>query len=108
MGLKKAIAIDFDGTLFEEIPSWPAYGAPIWKTIHRALEEQRNGAELILWTMREGKALELAIHACKSVGLTFDAINDNCEDWKEHYHNNPRKVGANEYWDNNGFNPSGF
>lgn len=46
--LQKVIALDFDGTLCER--AWPGIGAPKWPIIRAALEEQRQGAMLILWT----------------------------------------------------------
>lgn len=32
-------------------------------------------------------------------GLQFDAINDSLPEWKEHFGTSPRKIGADEYWD---------
>lgn len=103
---KRAIAIDFDGTLFTEM--WPGVGEPIWPVINAAKAEKASGSELILWTLREGETLELALEACASVGLFFDAINESCEDWKAYYGNNPRKVGATEYWDDRSVHPEYF
>lgn len=95
--MKKAIAIDFDGCLCEH--KYPAIGAPHWTVINMALDEQRNGAGLILWTCREGELLEQAIAACKSWGLTFDAVNESLPEWISAWGTRPRKVGATEYWD---------
>ena len=53
--MKKVIAIDFDGTLFEN--KWPEIGMPIAPNINRAKNEKANGAVLILWTCREGEKL---------------------------------------------------
>lgn len=99
----RAIAIDFDGTLFKT--RWPEILAPNRDVIDRALEEQRNGAQLILWTCREGKLLEDALAACEREGLRFDAVNDSPEDWKRIWGTSPRKVGATEYWDDRAVNP---
>lgn len=98
----RAIAIDFDGTLFKT--RWPEILEPNREVIERALEEQRNGAQLILWTCREGKLLEEALAACKREGLHFDAVNDSPEDWKRIWGTSPRKVGATEYWDDRAVN----
>ena len=68
--MKKVIALDFDGTLCER--AWPGIGAPKWPIIRAALEEQRQGALLILWTTREGEALDEALAWCKDVGLNLD------------------------------------
>ncbi len=92
-----AIAIDFDGCLCEN--AWPGIGAPNWAVINRAVEAQKNGAELILWTCREGELLEQAIQAARKWGLQFDAVNDNLPSWKKVWGSNPRKIGATEYWD---------
>ena len=95
--MKKVIAVDFDGTLFED--RWPEIGAPIWPVINAAKREMRNGAELILWTTREGEKLSEAVMACDNVGLYFEAINSNTFTMKSDWGNDPRKVGATEYWD---------
>lgn len=92
-----AIAIDFDGILCQN--AYPDIGDPNWDTIHQALKEQSNGAKLILWTCREGRSLERAVAACTGWGLTFDAVNENLPEWRKAYRTDPRKVGANEYWD---------
>lgn len=44
--MKKVIAIDFDGTLFEN--KWPEIGMPIAPNINRAKNEKASGAVLIL------------------------------------------------------------
>lgn len=100
--MKKAIAIDFDGTLCRN--AWPKIGTPNWPVIERAKKEKELGAELILYTMREGRSLEEALSACKAWGLAFDAVNDNLPSWKAVYGNNPRKIGATEYWDDRNIN----
>jgi hypothetical protein len=93
----RAIAIDFDGCLCEN--AWPQIGAPNWPVIYRALEEQKNGAELILWTCREGALLDQAVNAAAEWGLHFDAVNENLPSWIKAWGTNPRKIGASEYWD---------
>lgn len=93
----KAIAIDFDGCLCDN--KYPEIGNPHWAVIARAIDEQKNGAELILWTCREGDLLQDALDKCNAWGLHFDAVNDNLPSWKAVWGNNPRKVGATEYWD---------
>lgn len=93
----KIIALDYDGTL--ALNSYPQAGDPNWPVIKKALAEQAEGAKLILWTCREGPELEIAVEACKSWGLEFEAVNDNAPQMKEAWGNNPRKIFANEYWD---------
>lgn len=95
--LCRAIAIDFDGCLFRTEDM--KIVAPNWEVIARAKAAQRSGADLILWTCREGALLDEAIVACKECGLLFDAINESLPDWIAAYGTTPRKVGASEYWD---------
>lgn len=104
--LHRVIAIEFDGTLCEN--KWPEIGAPMVEVIEAAKREKESGSQLILLTMREGKLLDDALTACKSWGLTFDAVNDNTKEWQEAYGNNPRKIGATEYWDDRAINPIDF
>lgn len=95
--MQKAIAIDFDGCLCTN--EYPKIGKPILHVIDEAKKQQAKGAGLILWTCREGKLLEEAVATCEKWGLHFDAINKSLPSWIEAWGNNPRKVGANEYWD---------
>lgn len=93
----KVIAIDFDGTLFET--EYPYILRPRLPVIEAAKKRRAEGDKLILWTCREGPELEAAVEACREQGLEFDAVNDNLPEMKEKWGNNPRKVGADEYWD---------
>ena len=93
----KIIAIDYDGTI--ALDSFPHAGTPNWPVINRAKAEQINGAILILWTCRTGKDLEVALEACTSWGLHFTAVNENPLERQKYWGNNPRKVYADEYWD---------
>ncbi len=43
--------------------------------------------------------LQQALDACKGWGLEFDAVNESLPEWRERYENDPRKIGASEYWD---------
>ena len=105
----KIIAIDFDDTLFEYVPPPPriddysgrpdSIGEPIWENIGRAVGERMNGNKLILWTCREGKALDLAVAACHRVGLDFDAVNANVPEMLSPLWPDCRKIKADEYWD---------
>lgn len=65
--LPKIIAVDFDGTLFEN--AWPDVGAPIEKNINKLKAEQADGAKVILWTNRVGGALDKAVNFCKEHGI---------------------------------------
>ena len=95
--MRKVVAVDFDGCLFES--KYPEIGRPKWNVINLAKNEKKNGTALILWTCREGRLLEDAVSACKSVGLEFDAINESLPEWLDMYGNDTRKIGADEYWD---------
>lgn len=91
------IAIDFDGTLFET--DYPTIVSPNLGVIDAAKWCKECGDKLILWTCREGPELDAAIQACREYGLEFDAVNDNLPEMKEKWGNNPRKVSADDYWD---------
>lgn len=104
--MPRTIAVDFDNTLFET--DWPEIKKPIWPVINAAKTAKEEGAELILWTTREGKPLEDAIIACNKVGLTFDAINNNTITMKKLWGSDPRKVGATEYWDDRAMKLTGY
>ena len=93
----KIIAVDFDGTLFTD--AWPGVGKPILETVAMLENEQEKGAKIILWTNRSGEPLKAAIEAAAEIGIHFDAVNDNLPEVIEFFGTNPRKVFANEYWD---------
>lgn len=93
----KIYAVDFDGTLCRN--AWPGIGKENKPLIRFLKREQAKGAELILWTMREGSLLDEAILWCAERGLTFSAVNENIDRLKKEYGNNPRKVYADVYID---------
>ena len=93
----EVIAIDFDGTLFET--DYPTIVSPNLGVIDAAKWCKECGDKLILWTCREGPELEAAVEACRNYGIEFDAVNDNLPELKEKWGNNPRKIAADEYWD---------
>ena len=95
-------AVDFDGTLCESI--WPGIGAPNIFLIEHLIRRRAQGNKIILWTCREGDKLQAAIEWCKSYGLEFDAINDNLEELKQEFENNPRKIFADVYIDDKAVN----
>lgn len=91
------IAVDFDGTLCESV--WPGIGEPHEGFIKWLKRSKENGDRLILWTMREDELLDEALEWCAEHGIEFDAVNDNTEEQKEMYGNNPRKIYADIYID---------
>ncbi len=95
--VNKIIAVDFDGTLCENV--WPNIGAPKKPVIDYVCAQQRQGAKLILWTNRCGEFLECAVRWCLHHGIVFDAINENLPEIVERFHNDCRKVFADEYID---------
>lgn len=101
--MTKVIAVDFDGTLCEN--KYPEIGEPMWPVIFAAKAAQERGTKLILWTCRTGKELEEAVEAAEDWGLTFDAVNENLPERIEMFGNDPRKIGADEYWDDRGWYP---
>lgn len=98
--MRKIIAIDFDGTLCEN--KYPKIGRAKWDVIERIKNERKNGTQVILWTCRGGKELDDAVSWCNQNGIMIDAINDNVIDIIEAWGCNPRKIFANEYWDDKG------
>ena len=93
----KIIAIDFDGTLCENC--YPEIGEPKMDVIKRAINEQANGAKLILWTCRQDISLMAAVDWCAKYELAFDAINENTPEVIHMWGRTGRKVTADEYWD---------
>ena len=96
-GRSTYIAVDFDGTLCES--DWPNIGMAKRDMIDALLDLQKRGAIIILWTCREGRALEQALEWLGRQGLKPDYINENAESIKRHFGNDPRKVSADYYID---------
>lgn len=94
---RKIIAVDFDGCL--AMNRWPDIGDPIEKNIQKLKDEQNDGAQIILWTCREGSKLDAAINWCMAHGIIFDAVNENVPQIVESFGTDCRKIFANEYWD---------
>lgn len=94
----RIIAVDFDGTLVED--EFPIIGKPINSVWAALRNEQARGSKIILWTCRNGKALEDAVRFCTEVmNFHFDAINENLDEVKVLYGGDTRKIFADEYWD---------
>jgi hydroxymethylpyrimidine pyrophosphatase-like HAD family hydrolase len=71
------LAIDFDGTLVEH--DYPRIGKPVPHALHWLKEFQKQGAKLILWTMRSGETLKGAVNYLKIAGVPLFGINCNPE-----------------------------
>lgn len=93
----KVIAVDFDGCLCTN--NWPEIGQPNRQLIRTLKTARSRGNKIILWTCREGEALDAAVKWCARHGLQFDAVNDNLQEMNELFHNNSRKIGADLYID---------
>jgi hypothetical protein len=91
------VAVDFDGTLCRS--AYPEIGTPRRVILDMVRLLMKHGIKLILWTCREGEPLAAAISWCAEQGITFDAVNENTEALKARWNSNPRKVGADEFWD---------
>jgi hypothetical protein len=70
------LAVDFDGTLVEDV--YPEKGAFRADVVEKVKEFRDCGAEIVLWTCREGGSLAEAVGRCYTEGLEFDAVNENC------------------------------
>lgn len=97
MVLPYMIAVDFDGTLVtDEYPKIGKIKEETWVKVEKA---RAKGAKIILWTCRNGKALEDAVEFCRDHGLEFDSVNENIKEVQKMFGGDTRKVYANEYWD---------
>ena len=95
--MRKAIAVDFDGTLCEN--RYPEIGEANTELIRQLIAEQENGADIILWTCRSGNRLKEAIRWAKDQGLTFDYVNRNTRERIKIYRSDCRKISADVYID---------
>lgn len=100
------IAVDFDGTLCAD--DYPHIGAPNIALISMLRELQFQHKKLILWTCRNGQALNDAIDWCGSQGLKFDAVNENLPEIIEKYGSDSRKITADIYIDDRSCLPGGY
>lgn len=95
--MKRAIAVDFDGTLCEN--AWPKIGEPNTALIDQLIEEQKNGAVIILWTCRARRMLKDAVSWAEKQGLVFDYVNRNVPERIRAFKNDSRKISADVYVD---------
>lgn len=99
--LPKIVAVDFDGTLVED--KFPEIGKPFQEMFNICITLQKCGIKLILWTSRDNdtpaRNLDAAVEFCKSMGLEFDAVNQNIPETIAMFHNDTRKVYADVYID---------
>ena len=95
--MKRAIAVDFDGTLCEN--AWPKIGEPNTVLIDQLIEEQKKGAVIILWTCRARRMLKDAVSWAEKQGLVFDYVNRNVPERIRAFKNDSRKISADVYVD---------
>lgn len=95
----RIIGVDFDGTLAITEGTYPEIQGPIQEVIDYVLWQQKQGAYIVLVTMRENEELTQAVEWCKEQGLEFDTVNNNLLFMQEYFANNPRKIFCNEYID---------
>lgn len=88
------IAVDYDGTLDEA--GFPNVGKPFMDRVNTCINWKKQGIELILWTCRSGESLKAAVDYMRTLGLEFDAVNENVERNKKFQ---SPKVVANLYID---------
>lgn len=91
------IAVDFDGTIVEH--RYPKIGKEIPFAIDTLLRLRKDGHQLILWTVREGRLLEEAVNFCKERGLEFYSVNSNYTEEEADHRNFSRKLQADVFID---------
>ena len=69
------IAVDFDGTIVEH--DYPRIGEPVPGAVDALRHFHERGAQLILWTVRDGKELEEAVRYVQQRGIELFGINNN-------------------------------
>lgn len=97
MKSNKKLAIDFDGTIVED--AYPRIGKAKIFAFETLKKLQSEGYRLILWTYREGKALEEAVDFCAKNGLEFYAVNSSFEGEVFDANAQSRKIDADLFID---------
>lgn len=72
---KVIIAVDFDGTVVEH--RYPEIGKECPGALDTLKWLQAQGAQLVLWTMRSGRALDRAVHWLSIHGIVLAGVNKN-------------------------------
>jgi len=98
------ISVDFDGTIVEH--RYPEIGKEMLFAFDTLKALQKQGHQLVLWTIRVGKELDEAVAYCKENGVEFYAVNKNYPE--EHFDENEisRKINADIFIDDR--NVGGF
>ena len=94
MRRKFTVGVDFDDTI-AQAGTFPEIVGEVPEAIVTLKRLQNAGMRLILITSREDEDLEAALAWCRERGLTFDAVNQNPDEfWNGH-----RKIYADVYVD---------
>lgn len=102
--MAKIIAVDFDGTLcYGE--RYPKIGSPNTQLISKLISEKKKGAEIVLWTCREGLELTNALIWLNRQGLSVDSVNTNRPGMIAAFGGDSRKIFANVYIDDRAIRP---
>lgn len=87
------IAVDFDGTCVRN--EYPKVGKDLPLSVETLKKIEKNGHQIILYTMRDGKELQDAVNWFKKNEISLYGINENpSQNWTT-----SRKVYANYYID---------
>ncbi len=98
------IAVDFDGTIVEH--KYPEIGKEKLFAFETLKALNKDGHQLILWTIRTGKELDEAVEYCRRNGVEFYAVNKNYPEEIYEEGVTSRKVLADIYIDDR--NVGGF
>lgn len=92
------IAVDFDGTIVTH--KYPLIGEELpfaTETLRLLIKE---GHRLVLWTVREGQALDEAVEWCRQRGVEFYAVNrDYPEETPQNNNRYTRKLKVDVFID---------
>jgi len=80
------IGVDFDGTCVGH--NYPEVGEPLEDCIEVLKELMKAGHKLILYTLRHGESLELAVEYLKGEGIELYAVNENPS--QKHWNQSPK------------------
>lgn len=95
------IAVDFDGTLVENL--YPEIGKPILFAFETLVKLQEEGHQIILWTYRSGTKLQEAVEFCEDKGIQFYAVNKSYPE-EEYEEGISRKILADLFIDDRNIN----
>lgn len=99
----KVYAVDFDGTLCENL--YPKIGYAKQDVINHITQLQNDGNKIVLWTCRVDDLLDEAVAWCEEQGLLFDSVNENMQEIIDKYGSDTRKISADVYIDDKAIRP---